>query len=684
MVPPEPPTADAHPSTRPLHPDLNAPGALERFLGALESVGVVPFSGVFLPDGSWQAPYSGPGISVLLGGPFPEGMDGGAFWESRVVVADRARYARGMAQQRRGESCQMEYRIQAIDGQVRWIRECSRARPHPDGSVWVDGVVIEITEQRAQTSAVDELETALHLTRERLDSVLRALDEYIYAWRFPAEGDASIDFESIPQATFLHQAPSGLTPEEEWVRSVHPDDRSAAADVLADQAAGVAGTCEYRIRDASGDLRWLRDTWTCRREPNDDVIAEGIVSDITQLRQAQDGMASALASAEIANAELDEARLVAERASGTDALTGLANRRSFARSLDAAVALAPSAPFGLIVLDIDHFKRTNDTYGHRAGDDVLIGVVGRLREACPGGAILGRWGGEEFTVLLPGVRDEAALRSIAEDVRRAVRSRKVPTWSGDIATTISCGGVLSTGGRDVDELFHEADAAMLAAKQGGRDRTLLARDTSPAAAEERSEALLVAQSFAQIAGIREGIGEPHSSEVAELAGQLAVALDLPSATVLRCRLAGWLHDVGKVAIPDRVLAKPGPLDDGERRVMMTHAAFGADLVARTPGIAESAGAVRHHHERWDGDGYPDGLAGADIPIEARIVAAADTWNAMTHDRVYRRALDFDSACAELLATAGTQLDPKVAATLLTVVRAARRTRHVPPADGLAA
>ena len=117
--------------------------------------------------------------------------------------------------------------------------------------------------------------------------------------------------------------------------------------------------------------------------------------------------------------------------------------------------------------------------------------------------------------------------------------------------------------------------------------------------------------------------------------------------------------------------------------MVTHAAFGADLVARTPGIAESASAVRHHHERWDGEGYPDRLRGLDIPIEARVVAAADTWNAMTHDRVYRRALDFDSACAEVLGITGSQLDPSVADALLTVVRAERST-EVPAAGELAA
>ncbi|MDX6540747.1 MAG: hypothetical protein QOI71_2357 [Gaiellales bacterium] len=667
----------------PLLEHLGDPAALERFLGALESVGVVPFSGEFLPDGTWKSPLVAPGIIALLGGELPDGVDGGAFWETRVAGADRARYAFGMAQQRRGESCQMEYRIATLTGTTCWIRECSRARRQPDGRVRVDGVVIDVTDHRKQAETVDELETALGVTRGRLDSVISAIDEYLYAWRYPVNGPAIIDFESIPQDVFLRQASNGGTPAEEWLRAVHPDDRAHAVELLEGQAAGVPGASEYRFPDGTGATRWVRDTWTCRREPNGDVVAEGIVSDVTVRREAQDGLAAALASARLANAELEEARRIAEHASDTDLLTGLANRRSFARSLDAAVAAAATAPFALIMLDVDRFKRTNDTFGHQSGDDVLVGVVARMRDSCPADAVLGRWGGEEFTVLLPGVRSADVLRAVADDIRVAMRAEKIPTWSGEIATTVSCGCVLSTRARSADELLHEADAAMLRAKQTGRDRTLLARESSSARPDDKPELLLLAESLAQTAGIREGVAEPHSGEVAELAGHIAIELDLPAATVLRCRLAGWLHDVGKVAIPERVLAKPGPLDDEEREVMMTHAAFGAELVARTPGIAESARAVYHHHERWDGGGYPDGIAGTDIPIEARVVAAADTWNAMTQDRVYRPALGFAAAVAELNRAAGSQLDPAVAEALVSIVQR-QRSRTQPRADELAA
>ena len=137
--------------------------------------------------------------------------------------------------------------------------------------------------------------------------------------------------------------------------------------------------------------------------------------------------------------------------------------------------------------------------------------------------------------------------------------------------------------------------------------------------------------------------------------------------MLRCRLGGWLHDLGKVAIPDRILSKAGPLLDDEWAVMRTHAALGGEIVGRIPGLADAAPAVRHHHERYDGGGYPDGLVGDEIPIEARIVGAVDTWSAMTEERVYRSGLARDEALVELERSSGTQLDPDVVAALKAVL-----------------
>ena len=135
----------------------------------------------------------------------------------------------------------------------------------------------------------------------------------------------------------------------------------------------------------------------------------------------------------------------------------------------------------------------------------------------------------------------------------------------------------------------------------------------------------------------------------------------------RCRLGGWLHDVGKLAVPERILNKPGPLDDAEWEVMRTHSAVGADIVHRIPALRQVAPAVRHHHERYSGDGYPDGLAGQAIPIEARIIAAADAYAAMTADRPYSPARTTQEATAELRRSAGSHFDPAVVDALLAVL-----------------
>ena len=189
-------------------------------------------------------------------------------------------------------------------------------------------------------------------------------------------------------------------------------------------------------------------------------------------------MAAALAGARAAYRELEEARAAAERASNTDLLTGLANRRSFQNSLERAIAAADHEPFGLLLLDVDHFKRTNDTYGHQAGDDVLVAVVACMAAALPGTRSWGAGAARSSRCSCRACGARYALRAVAERIRRAVRDKPLATRRGALPVTISCGGVLASGDFDDEALVHAADAAMYRAKQAGRDRTLLAEDVS--------------------------------------------------------------------------------------------------------------------------------------------------------------------------------------------------------------
>ena len=242
-----------------------------------------------------------------------------------------------------------------------------------------------------------------------------------------------------------------------------------------------------------------------------------------------------------------------------------------------------------------------------------------------------------------------------------------------LAVTASAGAARAGIGRFTAEaLVDAADRALYSAKRRGRDRLRLYGElTESDFLMEEPDAIRIAEAMSRSASVREGVSDLHCARVADLAARVAEHLSLGATAVLRCRLGGWLHDLGKVAIPDRVLSKAGPLTDDEWAVMRTHAALGGEIVGRIPGLADAAPAVRHHHERYDGGGYPDGLVGDEIPIEARIVGAVDTWSAMTEDRVYRSGLARAEALIELERCSGTQLDPAV------VVGAAGRDRGGP-------
>jgi HD-GYP domain-containing protein (c-di-GMP phosphodiesterase class II) len=186
----------------------------------------------------------------------------------------------------------------------------------------------------------------------------------------------------------------------------------------------------------------------------------------------------------------------------------------------------------------------------------------------------------------------------------------------------------------------------------------------------------LARAIAFATALRADESETHAQQVADLASRVAENLGLPPGMVARCRLGGWLQDVGKVAIPQSILDKPGPLTEDEWAVMRTHPVHSEAIVLRITTLRESAAAVRHHHERFDGSGYPDGLAGLQIPIEARIIAAADAYCAMTADRVYSAAKTPGEAAGELTRSSGTHLDPDVVHALLEAIgHAATRLRE---------
>ena len=345
----------------------------------------------------------------------------------------------------------------------------------------------------------------------------------------------------------------------------------------------------------------------------------------------------------------------------TDPLTGIGNHRHFHERLQRALLAADDhgSPLSLCLLDVDDFKRVNDRLGHPVGDRVLSELAARLRH---GGEAF-RVGGDEFAVLLPAHDAERAYAAVWALVDR-IRSR--PFGDGLTLTTSAGVATLPPGAPERGDLVRLADAALYAAKEHGKDQirsyrpkvlelTELRRVARAGTTSARSRA---AAELARAVDARDVYAHGHSERVGQLAASLAERLGATRDEVELARLAGRLHDLGKLAVPEDILRKQAPLSEFERRILEGHAETGSRMLENI-GVGAVARCVRHHHERWDGTGYPDGLAGGDIPLIARIVFTADAYDAMTSKRVYGARRTSAAALAELRRCAGTQFDPAV-------------------------
>ena len=355
--------------------------------------------------------------------------------------------------------------------------------------------------------------------------------------------------------------------------------------------------------------------------------------------------------------------LRAMRLALTDPLTNLGNHRHFHERLQRELQVAEEKghPLSLCLVDIDDFKRINDQFGHPAGDGVLGQVGKRLRQ---GGEAF-RLGGDEFAVLLPGLTGQQAFAAAASIVDRIA----VLDLEHIDPVTVSAGlATYPVQGVGRDELIRLADSALYWAKEHGKNQVRAYRPDVVELAElrrlasgpDRAARYRAAASLAKAVDARDAYTGSHSERVGELAARIAIRMDADPADVELIRLAGSLHDLGKLAIPEEILRKPAPLTEAERLVLERHPQIGFRML-ESLGVDPVAAWVLHHHERWDGAGYPDGVYGDAIPLGARIIFVADAYDAMTTDRVYRPRLTDEAALAELRRCAGTQFDPEVVA-----------------------
>ena len=380
-------------------------------------------------------------------------------------------------------------------------------------------------------------------------------------------------------------------------------------------------------------------------------------------------VAERTADLEVANDELQTLYRDARDRASKDPLTGLFNHRHYQEATRDALADAVESgeSLGLVVMDIDNFKLINDTLGHLQGDQALRHVAEALRGSA-GNALLFRPGGDEFAVMLPGADTKEAIH-VAEQIRAAVSN------DPRINATVSLGVAAYPGSaRTAEELMHGADASMYWAKSLGRNRVmawdqLLQRnhdgDIPWYATGVAARAPEVVGALIEALAAKDPATRDHVERCSRYSLAIAEELGLGADQSSRVRLASLLHDIGKIHIREEVLNKPGPLSGEEWEHMRQHPVIALQILGQVRSVADATAAILHHHEHYDGSGYPDGLAGEAIPLISRILMVSDAFDAMTTDRPYRKAIPAGEAIDELRRYSGTQFDPTVVEAFLT-------------------
>ena len=642
------------------HERLLRAETIERLLIELEEH---LYTGWFDGDGTYHETYQSPNGDHLLGG--AEADENAENWMAAVHPEDKASYEVFMAAQVAGENASVEYRLCGADGVTRWMRERSKSQQLPTGAIEVIGIATDISSSRAAAAA-------LAASEAKLEHVLKAVDAYVYVLEGDEDGGWRTISSSATREKFMGGKRDARRALAQRVVRAHPPRRprsgAAPGRGLRERHAvrGVLPPGRLRRRRALGARpeRAVRG----RRGPQAPARSGARRQRPAPARAAA---ASSVDQLRSANAELRQLRVQAEQQARTDVVTGAHNR--LALSEHVALALESRArrrtgaarprPF-----QADQRRARPRRRRPRARRGRPPPARGRAsRDDC-----VARWGGEEFAVLFREVGDECGLAQRAVHLQRAIDSRPIVVDGEHLTVEVSGGATPLKAGESLDALVEHADRALYAAKRRGRNRVLLASEiTENDLIAERPEAIRIAEALAVAVGVREGAPPEHPALVASLAARIARSLHLDSRTALRCELGGWLHDIGKLSVPERVLLKPMMLDAEEWEIMRGHPELGEQIVERIPALHAAGPAIRHHHERFDGGGYPDGLAGSAIPIEARIVAVADTFSAMTQIRPYAtpRAAETTpcSSCAAARARS-------------SIPRSSPRSRHVLAAE----
>ncbi len=402
-----------------------------------------------------------------------------------------------------------------------------------------------------------------------------------------------------------------------------------------------------------------------------DELAGTLISfeDVTTLERQNKSLMLTLAELETSKEQIQQQNLRLQELASKDALTGTFNRRSLFEHLEGQWInyLEKEILVNCVMLDVDHFKKLNDNFGHAVGDQVLRDVSRTIQDAVDGRGFVGRYGGEEFCVVLSNMGHDAAS-AIGESIRAAIESKLAEPYAVTASLGVSCS---QFGAPSYQLMLEQADLALYAAKHGGRNAVRcwseelaheaeqpIALPVAIAHADQPISYHAVASLHAALA-YRDADTALHSQRVAEMSVALGRGL-MPVSQLYVLEIAALLHDIGKIGVPDSVLLKPSKLDVDEWKVMEAHARMGVEIVESSFNSIPLSQIVRFHHYRFDGINTPEGgPVGTDIPIGARIVCIVDAYDAMVSNRVYRKGRPTDAAFDELRRCAGSQFDPEL-------------------------
>ncbi|MCL4472523.1 MAG: diguanylate cyclase [Actinobacteria bacterium] len=409
-------------------------------------------------------------------------------------------------------------------------------------------------------------------------------------------------------------------------------------------------------------------------------IGENFNSLMLAVREKEDLLAAANEELKDQYIELELLHRQAREMANTDLLTGLRNHAHFQHHIRWEIDKAGqgSLPLSLIMLDLDHFKSINDSYGHQKGDEVLKRVGKKLSEEIKSGGYAARYGGEEFVVLLPGSVAEKAM-AIADRLRDSIKEIAGEIELPQRAVGASFGVAdLPECASDAGSLISAADSALLFAKRRGRDRVAYFKDLNGTELQEgdveRLHNRLEGASLQTIRALAEAVDANDdytleaSSSMDGVAAALAEQLGLDKEQADTLFLASRLHDIGKIGVPGSILRKTEKLSVEELAKLQQHPEIGQRILQEAMQLQDLISAILYHHERWDGTGYPERLHGKQIPLTARIVGIMDAYRAMRSDRPYRKALSRENAITELEKGAGTQFDPRLVKKFVELAR----------------